>query len=65
MIFEEAFTLSNGVTIPKPWLGTWRIKDGAVAPVVGNAAPEMAGSSRCAFRQDPWKRDVQTKLMFG
>jgi diketogulonate reductase-like aldo/keto reductase len=38
MILEETFTLSNGVTIPKLGLGTWRIEDSAVAQVVRNAA---------------------------
>ncbi|MDB5674748.1 MAG: 2,5-diketo-D-gluconic acid reductase [Sphingomonas bacterium] len=38
MILEESFTLSNGVTIPKLGLGTWRIEDGPVAEVVRNAA---------------------------
>jgi diketogulonate reductase-like aldo/keto reductase len=38
MILEEAFTLSNGVAIPKLGLGTWRIEDGAAAQVVRNAA---------------------------
>ena len=38
MIMEETFALSNGVTIPKLGLGTWRIEDAAVAQVVRNAA---------------------------
>ena len=38
MILEESFTLSNGVTIPKLGLGTWRIDDAAVAQVVRDAA---------------------------
>src|ERR1700710_2992527 len=38
MILEESFTLSNGVTIPKLGLGTWRIEDAAVAEVVRDAA---------------------------
>jgi diketogulonate reductase-like aldo/keto reductase len=38
MIFEQTFTLSNGVTIPKLGLGTWLIADDAVAGVVRNAA---------------------------
>jgi diketogulonate reductase-like aldo/keto reductase len=38
MILEETFTLSNGVTIPKLGLGTWRIEDSVVAQVVRNAA---------------------------
>jgi len=37
MILEETFTLSNGVTIPKLGLGTWRIEDAAVTEVVRNA----------------------------
>jgi diketogulonate reductase-like aldo/keto reductase len=37
MILEETFTLSNGVTIPKLGLGTWRIEDHAAAQVVRNA----------------------------
>jgi len=37
MILEETFTLSNGVTIPKLGLGTWRIDDAAVVPVVRDA----------------------------
>lgn len=38
MILEEAFTLSNGVTIPKLGLGTWRIEDGTVAQVIRSGA---------------------------
>lgn len=38
MILEESFTLSNGVTIPKLGLGTWRIENTAVAQVVRDAA---------------------------
>ena len=38
MMLEEAFTLSNGVAIPKLGLGTWRIEDGVAAQVVRNAA---------------------------
>ena len=38
MIIEETFTLSNGVTIPKLGLGTWRIEDADAAQVVRNAA---------------------------
>ena len=34
MTFEETFTLSNGVNIPKLGLGTWRIEDAAVAQVI-------------------------------
>jgi diketogulonate reductase-like aldo/keto reductase len=38
MILDETFTLSNGVAIPKLGLGTWLIKDHAVAQVVRAAA---------------------------
>ena len=38
MILEETFKLSNGVTIPKLGLGTWRIEDTDVAQVIRNAA---------------------------
>ena len=38
MILNETFTLSNGVTIPKLGLGTWRIDDADVAQVVRDAA---------------------------
>nr|WP_269141295.1 aldo/keto reductase [Sphingomonas sp. IC-56] len=34
---DEAFTLANGVTIPKLGLGTWRIGDDAVGQVVRDA----------------------------
>jgi len=34
MILNEAFTLSNGVAIPKLGLGTWFIPDETVAQVV-------------------------------
>jgi diketogulonate reductase-like aldo/keto reductase len=37
MILDETFTLSNGVTIPKLGLGTWRIDDAAVVQVVRDA----------------------------
>lgn len=37
MIFEETFTLSNGVEIPKLGLGTWRIADEAVVSIVRDA----------------------------
>lgn len=37
MILKETFTLSNGVSIPKLGLGTWRIEEAAVAQVVRNA----------------------------
>ena len=37
MILEETFTLSNGVTIPKLGLGTWRIDDSKVAQTVRDA----------------------------
>lgn len=37
MIFEEAFTLANGVVIPKLGLGTWRIDDDAIGQVVRDA----------------------------
>ena len=38
MILNETFTLSNGVTIPKLGLGTWRIEDAEVVQVVRDAA---------------------------
>lgn len=38
MILEETFTLSNGVSVPKLGLGTWRIEDDTVARVVRDAA---------------------------
>lgn len=38
MILDEAFTLANGVTIPKLGLGTWRIEDSAVVDVMREAA---------------------------
>ncbi|WP_218036662.1 aldo/keto reductase [Sphingobium sp. EM0848] len=34
---EESFTLSNGIQIPKLGLGTWRIGDSAVVPIVREA----------------------------
>lgn len=37
MTLDEIFTLSNGVTIPKLGLGTWRIPDAEVARVVKDA----------------------------
>ena len=37
MIFEETFTLNNGVKIPKLALGTWEIPDNEVAAPVKNA----------------------------
>lgn len=37
MILDEAFTLANGVRIPKLGLGTWRIPDAEVARVVRDA----------------------------
>ena len=37
MIFEETFTLNNGVKIPKLALGTWKIPDNEVAAPVKNA----------------------------
>ena len=37
MIFEETFTLNNGVKIPKLALGTWKIPDNEVASPVQNA----------------------------
>lgn len=37
MIFEETFTLNNGVKIPKLALGTWKIPDNEVAVPVKNA----------------------------
>ncbi|CAN5361714.1 aldo/keto reductase [soil metagenome] len=37
MIAQESYTLSNGVTIPKLGLGTWRIPDDQVARVVRDA----------------------------
>lgn len=37
MILNETFALANGVTIPKLGLGTWRIDDDAVAPIVHEA----------------------------
>lgn len=37
MIFEETFTLKNGVKIPKLALGTWKIPDNEVAAPVKNA----------------------------
>src|SRR4051794_19407959 len=38
MILDESFTLSNGVSIPKLGLGTWRIEDSAAGQVVRDAA---------------------------
>lgn len=35
---NETFALANGVAIPKLGLGTWRIDDDAVAPIVREAA---------------------------
>ena len=37
MIFEETYTLLNGVTIPKLGLGTWFISDDIVADAVREA----------------------------
>ena len=37
MIFEETYTLSNGVTIPKLGLGTWFISDDTVTGAVQEA----------------------------
>lgn len=37
MIFEETYTLSNGVRIPRLGLGTWFIPDGAAAQAVRDA----------------------------
>ena len=37
MILEETFTLSNGISIPKLGLGTWRIDDAKVAQAVRDA----------------------------
>ncbi len=37
MIFEETYTLSNGVQIPKLGLGTWFIEDAAAAKAVCDA----------------------------
>lgn len=37
MIFEETYTLSNGVQIPKLGLGTWFIEDAAAANAVRDA----------------------------
>src|SRR5690242_716099 len=37
MILDEAFTLANGVSIPKLGLGTWRIPDVEVGQVVREA----------------------------
>src|SRR5947209_7280986 len=37
MILNDTFTLSNGVTIPKLGLGTWRIEDADVAQLVRDA----------------------------
>jgi len=37
MILTETYTLSNGVSIPKLGLGTWRIEDGRAAEVVREA----------------------------
>ncbi len=37
MIFDESFTLSNGITIPRLALGTWLIEDGIVSDAVQNA----------------------------
>jgi len=37
MIFNEVFTLSNGVTTPKLGLGTWEIADGKAAQAVRDA----------------------------
>lgn len=36
-IFEESFTLNNGVKIPKLALGTWEIPDDRVAEAVRQA----------------------------
>ncbi|MEC5119067.1 aldo/keto reductase, partial [Lactiplantibacillus plantarum] len=36
-IFEESFTLNNGVKIPKLALGTWEIPDDQVAEAVRQA----------------------------
>lgn len=38
MILNETFALANGVAIPKLGLGTWRIDDDAIAPIVREAA---------------------------
>jgi diketogulonate reductase-like aldo/keto reductase len=37
MIFDETYTLSNGVTIPKLGLGTWMIDDASVSEAVRQA----------------------------
>jgi diketogulonate reductase-like aldo/keto reductase len=38
MILNETFALANGVAIPTLGLGTWRIDDDAIAPIVREAA---------------------------
>lgn len=40
MIFEECYTLSNGVKIPKIGLGTWFIPDETVSQAVKNAVKQ-------------------------
>lgn len=37
MIFDEYYTLNNGVKIPKLGLGTWFIEDAAAPEAVKNA----------------------------
>ena len=37
MIFNESYTLSNGVTIPKLGLGTWMIDDTDASEAVRQA----------------------------
>jgi diketogulonate reductase-like aldo/keto reductase len=37
MIFDETYTLSNGVSIPKLGLGTWMIDDTSVSEAVRQA----------------------------
>lgn len=40
MIFEECYTLSNGVKIPKIGLGTWFIPDETVSQAVKYAVKQ-------------------------
>ena len=37
MIFNEAYTLANGMSIPKLGLGTWFIDDDKAAEAVGTS----------------------------
>lgn len=65
MIFEESYTLHNGVAIPKLALGTWFIDDDKAAEAVQAAVPWHPWIRELRVMIPPPRRHPQIRLPHG